>query len=135
VRFVLEHSVSPRLADALDALDEDHSFGHLRKLEGYPQQITDTAWLPKLASDHPDAVVITADPRITRGPAERAAWLEAGLTTFFLQSFAALPIDQQAWRLVKWWPQIVKRAMRSARGSGFLVTVNGEFTEVRRHRR
>lgn len=136
MRFILEHSLSPKLADALTALEglEGHSFVHLRRLEGHPDAMPDAEWLPKLAREAADCIVITADPRITRGPHERAAWLEAGLTTFFLQSFADLIFAEQAWRLVKWWPEIVRRAVRARRGSGFIVTVNGQFNIVERRR-
>jgi len=131
VKFVLEHSLSPRLSNALAALEgeDGEEVEHLRD-RNIPQETLDEVWLPRLARDAPDCIVITADPRITRGAHERAAWLEAGLTTVFLRSFADLPFDEQAARLVRWWPEIRKRAKRAKRGAGLVVSVNGRIEEL-----
>ena len=104
---------------------------HLRGLPGFPAEIKDTVWLPRVATQEPDAVVVTADPRITKRPAEQLAWLEAGLTTFFLKGFASLGFHDQALRLVKWWPDIVGTASAAKKGSGFLVSVNGKIESVK----
>jgi hypothetical protein len=54
-----------------------------------------------------DWVVISGDEAIRRNPAERRAWIEMRLTTFFLQSgWMRTPMEEQAWRflLVSVWP-------------------------------
>ena len=43
----------------------------------------DQEWLATLAEEG-DWVIVSGDPRITRGKHERQAWLESGLTAFFL---------------------------------------------------
>jgi len=60
--------------------------------------------------------------------------LEAGLTTFFLRSFADLSFDEQAARLIKWWPEIRRQAKRAKRGAGFLISVNGRIEEIKKGR-
>ena len=131
MRFILEHSLSPRLAEALAALSEveGHQVVHLRKW--FPQEAKDEEWLRGLRDrGEQEAVVITADPRISRNPALQAAWLESGLTVFFLRSFADLAHWEQAARLVKWWPAIVAAARRAKPGQGFLVSVHGKVEGV-----
>ena len=57
--------------------------------------------------------------------------MESGLTIIFLKSFANLPLWDQAARLMKWWPEIAKNAVRAKRGTGFLVSVNGQIEEMK----
>ena len=102
---------------------------HLRS--HYHQATLDPVWLVGLREREPDAIVISADPQITRSPHEQAACLSSGLTTFFLRSFADLPIWEQAAKLVKWWPEIAKQARAAPRGTGFLVSVQGRIERLR----
>ncbi len=131
MKFILEHSLSPSLSEILAILEgpAGHTVDHLRRF--YPQETKDAVWLPRLAQDAPDVVVITADPRITRSPQERAAWRESGLTIFFLRSFADLSSWEQAWRIVKWWPEIVKCADSAKPGTGYLVSVHGKIEQLK----
>jgi hypothetical protein len=131
VKFVVEHSVSTNLTTAiaiLADLDGDEVI-HLRT--HYNQDTLDPVWLRGLGDREPDVVVISADPQITRSAHEREAWLASGLTIFFLRSFADLPIWEQAAKLVKWWPAIVKEARRAKKGTGFLITVNGKIDRLK----
>jgi hypothetical protein len=132
VRFILEHSLSPRLAAALAALEGEagHEVLHLRAFYTDQADDADTVWIPTVGRDHPTAIVFTADPTISRRLLERAAWQEARLTMFFLRSFADLPAWEQAVRLVKWWPAIVKQAQRARRGAGYQVRVNGKIESL-----
>jgi hypothetical protein len=132
VRFILEHSLSPRLAEALTALSagEGNQVVHLRRW--FPGDTKDEDWLRGLKDrGEQDSVVITADPNIYRNPALRAAWVESGLTVFFLKSFADLKHWVQAAKLVRWWPEIVQRARKAKPGQGFTVSVNGNIEEVK----
>jgi len=131
VRFIFDHSLSPNLSEILAILEgpAGNTVEHLRRF--YPQETEDAVWLPRLAQDAPDVVIVTADPRIARSPQERAAWLQSGLTGFFFKSFADLSSWEQAWRVVKWWPSIVSRAQAARRGTGFMVSVNGKIDQAR----
>jgi hypothetical protein len=97
----------------------------------FPSETKDPAWLRPLGQTDPDVIIITADPAISRSPANRAAWLESGLTIFFLKSFADLKAGEQAWRLIKQWPEIVKHAMKARKGSGFMVSIHGKVEPLR----
>jgi hypothetical protein len=131
VKFVVEHSVSPVLANALAVLAEPdgHEVVHLRL--HYHQSTLDPVWLRGLGRREPEVVVISADPRITRSPHERAAWLESSLTIVFLKSFADLSIWDQAAKLVKWWPDIVNNVRQARPGTGFLVSVHGKIERLK----
>jgi hypothetical protein len=131
VKFISDHSLAPNLSEILAILEgpAGHAIEHLRRF--YPQDTEDAVWLPRLAQDLPDVVIVTADPRIARSPQEPAAWLQSGLTAFFFKSFADLSRWEQAWRVVKWWPSIVERAQAARRGTGFMVSVNGRIDQAR----
>jgi hypothetical protein len=127
VRFILEHCLSPRLAEGLAALSagEDHQVFHLRHM--FPQNTKDEDWLRGLTERGEQAsVVITADPQIYHNPALKAAWIESGMTVFFLKSFADFAHWEQAAKLVRWWPAIVQAASKAKPGQGFFVSVNGK---------
>jgi hypothetical protein len=131
VRFLFEHSLSPRLATAIDALEgpDGHQVVHIRTIFA-DQSVEDTVWIPAIGRDHPDDIVVTADPAISRKIHERAAWLEARLTMFFVRGFADHKHWDQAAKLVKWWPDIVKQATRAKRGAGYLVTAHGRIEQL-----
>ena len=131
MKFVFEHSVSPVLANALAVLaaPDGHEVFHLRI--HYHQDTLDPVWLSGLGQREPDVVVISSDPRISKSPVERDAWMESGLTIVFLRSFADLPLWEQAAKLVKWWPGIVDNVRRARAGSGFLVSVQGNIQRLK----
>ncbi len=110
MRFIVKHSVSTHLTEALAILA--------------------AVWLRGLGGREPNSVVISADTRISRSPHEREAWLASGLTIFFLRSFAEQPAWEQAAKLVKWWPDIVKEAKKARRGTGFVVTIHGKIERL-----
>src|SRR5262249_22534265 len=109
-----------------------HSFEHsgISSGDSDPQETEDAVWLPRLAQDAPDVVIVIADPRIARSPQDRAAWLQTGLTAFFFKSFADLTRWEQGWRVVQWWPSIVQHDEVARRGTGFMVSVNGKIDHL-----
>lgn len=118
--------MSPALARAiaeLEAVTDKNEVRHLR--DKFAANTKDIDWIKALGQER-DWVIISGDLHITRNPAERQAWLESGLTAFFLKSGWA---DQKLWlyasRLVAWWPQIVTQANMIAQGQGFLVPFRG----------
>ena len=128
MRFIFDNTTSPRIAQAIKVLaggdPRRYQVWHLaEKFE--ERDVLDTVWIPQLAREG-DWVVVSADPRITSGRAERQAWKEAGLTGFFLaKGWAGLPLWDQAWKLIQWWPRIVDQTGKVRAGATFLVPVKG----------
>jgi hypothetical protein len=117
----------PRIVDALRALEDGYVVKHLREL--FPVDTPDIEWIQRIASD-PDWVIISGDIRISQNEFERRAWLESGLTAFFLaKGWTRLKLWDQAWRLVKWWPEIVAQAIRIKPGAGFIVPLKSARLE------
>lgn len=132
MRFFLDNCLSPKFARALDALEggEGHRVHHL--VDKFPDRrdIPDREWIRALAEER-DWVIVSGDPRITRNAAEREAWLESGLTAFFLgKGWMTVRLWDQAWKLVQWWPRITDQAAKVQPPAGFVIPVRGSKFEV-----
>lgn len=128
MRFFFDNNLAPRFAEALRVLDGGtHTITHLR--ERFAPQIADLDWINALASEG-DWVIISGDVRISKNRLERQAWLESGLTAFFLaKGWTGLRLWDQAWRLMKWWPEIVAQAERIQAGAGFVIPLKSSKLE------
>lgn len=119
MRFFFDNGVSPYLVDALRCLDTRHELIHLRKR--FTPDTPDPVWIRELGREG-DWIIISADPRISRGQAERAAWMESRLTAFFFgDAWASRKLLIQASELFRWWDDIIERAKNAAQGSGYLL--------------
>jgi hypothetical protein len=92
--------------------------------------VPDEEWITVLGKEG-DWIIISADPRISRAKAERAAWKESGLTAFFFaDGWSNRTIYEQAADLIRRWPDMVQTARESPRGSGFLITKGKAFQSI-----
>ncbi len=102
MRFFLDNTLPPRFSEVLRLLEgpDGNSVVHLRSK--FPPDTPDVTWIKSLAIEK-DWVIVSGDLRISQNEFERLAWLESGLTAFFLaKGWSSLPLWDQAWRLVKW---------------------------------
>lgn len=85
--------------------------------------------MPKEPGSSSRAIHESRETRTTR-----KAWLESGLTAFFLKSgWMNLTLWVIAAKLVEWWPRIAAQAGMIASGEGFLVPVRGtKFEKIER---
>lgn len=98
--------------------------------EHFPNDAADLVWIPELGKN--GWTLISVDHNQTRRPEERAALKKAGATAFYLaKSFIALPFEQQAWRLVKFWPDIADAAEAATGGGCYQVRINGKIEPIK----
>ena len=117
---------------ALNALGEGQNVPTIfHHRERFKPDTPDIDWIGELANER-DWIIISGDPRITRNPVEKKAWLDSGITGFFLGwGWASLPLWQQASVLLRWWPQIIAKAKKFPRGAGFIAPVkSNQFIEL-----
>ena len=129
MKFFLDNNLPPALARSLHALSErsGHQVVHLS--EKFNRDIADADWIRALAEEG-DWIIVSGDIRIPKNPAERQAWLESGLTSFFLgRGWTGLSFWDQAWKLVQWWPRIIDQAAKVEPPAAFLVPVKGSKFE------
>jgi hypothetical protein len=135
VRFFFDNTLPPRLAKAVEILAEGdgHEIKHLR--DRFTEDVKDTVWIPELAKDR-DWIVISGDVKITTARHEREAWFQSGLIGFFqAKGWTALPLWEQSWRLIHWWPRIVDQAGKVKAPASFLIPVKGaKFEQLRASR-
>lgn len=134
MRFFADNNIAPSIADALNVLSQKEGVDVVALRQKFDRRTTDAVWLAKLSQEG-DWVVLSGDFSITRKPHERLAWQESGLTCFFLQAgWLHIPFWQQAWKLVKWWPDVIETARRFESGHSFLIPVRGSKIKILRQR-
>ena len=119
MKFFFDNCVSQNLVEALRCLEKRHDLVHLR--DRFPEGTPDPAWIGALGAEG-GWIIISGDPRISRGKAERAAWVESGLTAFFCgDAWQNRRLMTQASELLRMWDDIVERAKKAPQGSGYLL--------------
>ena len=107
----------------------EDSIEHKHQL--FNKDADDDYWLAELAKRSPHWIILCGDTRISKSPTLQAAWLEAGLTTFFFwKGWMHIPLWEQASKLIKIWPDIRKSAGKADLGTGFKVPHDGKIEEL-----
>ena len=129
MRFLLDNSLAPRHARALDELVKpQHSFTHVRQKFG--RAPSDADWMLQLRQEG-DWVVLSGDCRVATNPHERAAWQQSGLTVFFLnKAWMHLPPIQRQAKLTAVLGELLEHAGSAPSGAGSLIRANGRFTRL-----
>lgn len=131
MKFFLDNCIAPVFAKALNLLAERQGYPIFHLRDKFPPDIKDPVWIPALAQESEDWIIVSGDPRISRGKAERQAWQESQLTAFFFgDGWASRRYWHQAEDLVHWWPKIVLEAEKAPKGKGFLIPLNGKEFKV-----
>ena len=119
MRFFFDNCVSSNLVEALRCLDKRHHLVHHR--EKFDPDTPDPIWIGALAQEG-DWIIVSGDPRISRGQAERAAWIESRLTAFFCgDAWGSRKLMTQASEMLRWWDDIIELSKKAAQGSGYLL--------------
>ena len=130
MKFFFDNNISHYIVSALHCLSEKDSIRVTSLRKEFEPSIDDITWITSLKDDG-NWVIISGDTRIKKNPHERAAWIESGLTTFFLaRGWMNIPYWEQAHKLVKWWPKIMEQSERVESGNFFEVPVRGDKMKV-----
>ena len=126
MKFFFDNNLAPKIAKGLNGFVSPlHQVIHLK--ERFPANTDDIGWMNQLAREE-DLIIVTADVRIGRNPQEVEAWKQAGHTIFFLKpGWTDMKFWDQALKFTKCFPSIIEKAGTAARGSSFIVSVNGEI--------
>jgi len=119
VKFFFDNCVSENVVAALRCLEKRHDLVHLR--DRFPEGTLDPVWIGALGSEG-GWTIVSGDPRISRGKAERAAWRESGLTAFFCgDAWGSRKLMMQASEMLRMWDDIVERSKNAPQGSGYML--------------
>ena len=126
MKFFLDNNLAIRHARALNEMVKTtHSFTHL--LDKFSADTKDEDWIGALGREG-DWIIISGDYRIGKSVHERRAWHDSGLTAFFLKKgWTNISPLQQHSKLALLVEDIISLAQCSARGSGFLISINGKI--------
>jgi hypothetical protein len=130
LRLLLDHNLSPRLAEALDALFVDHQIYALRRK--FSKDVSDVDWIMALDREGGWAV-LTKDLRIRQRPHERAALDRSRVVYFFLAgAWRKFSVEETAARLIRLIPKMAAVTELADRGR-FELPINAG-AKLRPHR-
>ena len=129
MKFFVDNCLPPRIAEALDILDQANEIAHLRKK--FKTDVKDLEWIPQLAKEGGGSLITRDD--LYRNPQEKEALRKAGFVTFFLSStWRHLQFWNITYKLFQRWPDITAKARKAGHATWFKVPVRGsklqEFT-------
>lgn len=114
MKLLLDHNLSPRLAEALDALFVEHQIVALR--DKFSADATDVDWITALDREGGWAV-LTKDIQIRQRPHERAALDRSRIVYFFLGgAWRKFTVEETAVRLIRLLPKMAAQADLADRG-------------------
>ena len=130
MRFFVDACVSTRLVKALKEVASGQRYAIVALEDKFEPDTPDPTWLRVLGREG-GWTIVSGDPRISRSPAEQAAWAEAGLTIFFLgDEFSSCNPWVQAARLFQAWPNIVSAARDEPAGTAHMVSRKGALRRI-----
>jgi PIN like domain len=114
LKLLLDHNLSPRLAEALDALFVEHQVVALR--DKFSPNVADVDWITALDREGGWAV-LTRDIRIRQRPHERAALDRSRIVYFFLGgAWRKFTVEETAVRLIRLIPKMAAQTELADRG-------------------
>lgn len=124
--YVVDENLSPRMAEALAALDLPVS--HLRSLGHHG--VADEEWIAALAERHSRVGIFSSDVRLTRRRAEIEARRNAGAMLFLLRNgYTAL---EQTRIILNRWTEIAEIATNPGKFRVFQLRPRGAVRPRRR---
>ncbi|MCH8183916.1 MAG: hypothetical protein IID55_12090 [Proteobacteria bacterium] len=125
--------MSKQLSKALHLVCETENVEVVHLRDKFDGATPDTEWIGALGSEG-SWIIISGDTQIQKKPHERKAWKDSGLTLFvFTKGWTEANFWEQAWRLFRWWPDIMKHAERHPTNAGFSVgwkQAPGKFPKI-----
>ena len=130
MKIFFDNCISPVYARAMKILAEMQKYPIVHLREKFEPDTPDTDWISILAREG-DWIILSSDPRISRGKAEKAIWKESGLTSFFFSDgWQNKSFWKQVEDLVHWWPDVILEARRASPGTGYLIPVKSKSLTV-----
>jgi hypothetical protein len=130
MKCFFDTNLSPKLAKTLDFLEGEDGIRVKHLNEKFQSNTPDTVWIEKLKNEG-DWFVITKDNQIKKRHHERKAWKESNLPIVFLpKTWIKLNFWEQAWRLIRYWPDLKENINRCRKNESLELSINGKITIV-----
>lgn len=131
MNFLFDNNISYKIAHAARELfqNEKHHIIHLT--DKFPANTKDEVWLSQIIEEG-NWALISID-RFQKSNIEKMALNNPRLISFILKSsWADIPFNEQAHKLIRWVPQIIKQTELNSSGV-FSIPVNygsGKFEQI-----
>jgi hypothetical protein len=125
VTFFIDNCLPPKWATALDALFSSDGYHFVALRDKFKPDTEDTVWLPMLAAETTEWVVITSDEKIAKRPQEIVVWQRSGLPTFFLKGWEKHDFHKMHAAIVRRVPEFVDHIRTMGGNLGFRVPITG----------
>jgi len=124
--FFMDNNLPPAPGNAINALcGAEADVTHLQ--DGFPLNTPDEEWAGSLMRSGQRWAVVTSD-KFQKNHGERELVRASGMVWFFLlPGWSDQTYWVKSWKLIKAWPDIMRRAQRAKINSGFSVQVNGKI--------
>ncbi|HUS92334.1 MAG TPA: hypothetical protein VM695_10815 [Phycisphaerae bacterium] len=129
MKFFFDRNIARQLARMVAGYETEHEVVHLDDDRRFDPRSQDVFILGSLASEDPKPVFLTGDLNMrTKHPQERKALACSGLTViFFRKTFHNTPIHEQAMKLLRVWPDIMRETMACSAPTAFEVSANAKL--------
>ena len=135
MKFFFDASISFRVAQALMILRPAvvpprhlETITHLT--ERFTASADDYDWLNTLAHEG-GWVVLSEDVRLARSNLQRKVWQDRPIVVLVLKKgWKGMKLWDRAWRLIRFWPDIVAAASKADPGSAHEIAQNGKLSRL-----
>ena len=116
------------LANLIQAYDEALGNGHAFEIQPYPPDTPDPEWYPVAAKRRPKPYILIFDNEGLRRKQSRIALHKLGLTfVHFKGVWRTTPLDEAAWRVIKYWRKIELMCSAAKPASIIEVSIHGKL--------
>ena len=124
MKVMLDNNLSPLIASAINVLVQPHGHSIVALRHKFDPKTPDEDWIRILGNER-EWSVISGDVKITKNPAERAAWRQTDLIGFFFApAWHKLKPMHQTARLLLWWESLVTQVKLVEGGALFQLPIN-----------
>lgn len=123
MKFFTDENISEHLARMIACFDRANDI--CIHCDHFEKGTRDDVWVPRIAAWEPKPVVVLGDGRLLRNPGLKLIAKESQFSYVVMgESFMRTAWTDQAWKLVKVWPDVVKATQHVRRPTIFDVKIS-----------
>lgn len=130
MKCLFDNNMPPKLAKALNFLENDNEIRIEHLKEKFPANTPDIEWIEKL-KDEGGWFVVTQDNQIRKRSHERKAWENSNIPIVFLQrSWVGPGFWEITWRFIRHWPDLKKIIINNRNAKSFDLPIRGKIKVI-----
>ena len=106
MRFWGDENISGKIIRILDLYDSSNEYRQIS--DEFDRGTPDEVWIPGIARQFPDSIILSGDRRILKDRAQRTILDGSGLSFIYPdKTLAGQTFEEQIWRYLKVWPRVL----------------------------